>query len=170
MRTIRIPAALLIAVLTVSPALAQDTAAAPAPASELAALRSDYEDALRRLLQKHIAADEVATAAEVSRELDRICPAPSEPESGPAPVGTWKWIGYSFATFGSNGIVTSGQNKGVWKWTDQAEGKFRVSWVNGYVDEMTVAPNGKLLHGVNNEQSKFVAHFVAPEKKSSQTK
>ena len=170
MRTPRIAAALalLAAAPAVSPALAQD--AAPSPTSELAALRSDYEDALRRLLQKHVAADDVAAAAEVSRELDRISPAPPEPESGPAPVGTWKWIGYSFATFGSNGIVTSGQNKGVWKWTDQAAGKFRVAWVNGYVDEMTVAPNGKLLHGVNNEQSKFVAHFVAPEKKSPQTK
>ncbi len=169
----RFATALLMTALAGFPTFAQNAASSDAAASaaaDIAALRADYEAGLKRLLKKYVAADDVAAAAEVSHELDRIAPAKSEPESGPAPLGTWKWIGYSYAIFGSDGIVTSNGNKGIWKWTDRAEGKFRVSWVNGYVDDITVAPNGKTLHGVNNQQDKFVANFIEPEKKSQQTK
>lgn len=164
MRTLQSAAAILLASLAFSPVFAQDDAA-PSAAPELAALRKDYQEQLGLLLQKYVVDYDVAAAADVSREIERAGFASTEGESGPLPVGRWKWIGYSQATIASNGVVTSGKNKGLWKWVDEAGRKFQVAWENGYIDQLTIAPNGKMLHGTNNQDAHFVAYLIPKEPK-----
>jgi hypothetical protein len=147
-----ITASLLLAL----PAFAQQSD--PSSNSQLAKLRQGYITSLKKLLSQYVKENNVADAADVSRELDRVNSTPVvEKHDNSSPCGSWLWVGGSTVTIGKDGLTTNRgkkgntSNKGIWHWTDEPNRKFQIQWENGFVDDITLSPNGKVLLWFNHQ-------------------
>jgi hypothetical protein len=139
--------------------------------SELAKIQQTYIDSLKELLSRYIKADNIAGAADVSRALDQVSSESlKETPSYTSPCGAWRWMGGSTVVIGDDGITTNkgNNNKGIWHWTDQAKRQFQIEWEVGFVDNITLSPNGKVLIWVSNSGKGLRADRIAPPKKGQQ--
>jgi hypothetical protein len=136
--------------------------------AELAKIRQKYVSSLKELLNRYIKADNIAGAAEVSRELDRVnTESAKEMPGSTSPTGAWRWVGGSTVVIGADGVTTNkGDNtKGIWHWTDETKRQFQIEWEVGFVENMTLSPNGKVLLWVSNSGKGMRADRISsPEK------
>ena len=130
---------------------------------EIASLRQTYESALERLLLKAIKAGDVAAVTEVSLEIDRLNPGPPKIGKGESPVGIWKWIHDTSTALHANGLVSNGETRGIWKWTNRSKREIQIRWSSGFVDQIVISPDGKSLQGTSNEGYRFKAEQVPEE-------
>jgi hypothetical protein len=140
-----------------------------APGSELSKLRQSYIDSLNHLLQQYVKDNNVAAAASVSQELDRVARATPDSEPNMSPCGAWRWPGGGVITIMANGIATNTawKTKGVWHWIDESKHQVQIEWQDGFIDKLTVSPDGTQMHGSNNDDVKLIAYrFPSPEKGS----
>ena len=81
-------------------------------------------------------------------------------KSGPAPiVGQWVWFNQPIVHIDANGDLRL-PDKGVsghWHVVDEAARTYELDWSNGYVDHVTVSPDGKSLDGTNQNGTKVTA-------------
>lgn len=147
-------------VLLSSPAFAQESAK-PSP-TEMPQLQQDYIASLKRLREQYVKDNNIAGAAAVSQELDKLTATVSDVAPDTSPVGRWQWAGGgTTTTITADAIATNAGNKGVWRWTEEANHKLQIQWQNGQVDSLTVAPDGKTMRGINNFDEKFIARRLS---------
>ena len=81
-------------------------------------------------------------------------------KSGPDPiVGQWVWFNQPIVHIDANGDLRL-PDKGVfghWHVVDAAARTYELDWSNGYVDHVTVSPDGKSLDGANQNGTKVTA-------------
>jgi hypothetical protein len=143
--------------------------------SELYKIRQNYIISLKESLARYIKENNIADAADVSRELDRMNSAPAiEIHNNSSPCGSWIWVGGSTVTIGNDGLTTNkvknsnSSNKGIWHWTDESKRKFQIEWENGFVDDITLSPNGKVLLWFNHKGKGLRAQRISSLKKAEQ--
>ena len=123
----------------------------PAP-PELLKLRQNYVDSLNDLLRQYTKDNNSAGVKAATQELDKL-----------SPCGVWKWIGamVKTATFHPDGTVTTNtktedrNSKDAWHWTDEINGKFQINWDSGWVDDVTLSPDGTTLLIKNNAGKQY---------------
>jgi hypothetical protein len=72
-------------------------------------------------------------------------------------VGKWTWyLGVTETVFNQNGSVRNTANSGKWTCAGSA---ITISWINGYIDRMTISQDGKSLAVVStwNGGTRFTA-------------
>ena len=121
---------------------------------ELTKLREHYVDALNDLLQQYTKDNNAAGMQVVTQEIGKV-----------SPFGVWRWVAdIKSATIHPDGTVTKNSksedktSKDVWHWTDEVKGKFQINWDSGWVDNMTLLPDGDTMTGINNTGRKFTVH------------
>jgi hypothetical protein len=125
----------------------EDTAPGKPAPPELLKLRQGYIDSLNDLLQGYIKADNTAGIKAVTDDIDKL-----------TPCGVWRWVGGKIktATIHPDGTVTENTktedktSKDAWHWTDEINGKFQITWDSGWVDDLTLSPDGKTMLILNN--------------------
>lgn len=137
-----------------------------APSDELSRLRQQYVDSLKGLLQQYTKDNDIVRAGAVSDEMNKIATASVETTPNSSPCGRWRFDGNTVLIVTPDGIATNVQNKGIWRWTDQAARQLQIEWRNGYVDKVTVSPDGTAMLFVNNLDKKFFAYRL-PDKQGS---
>jgi hypothetical protein len=83
-----------------------------------------------------------------------------------SPYGTWVWHGgTSLVTLNRDGTVNqdSKETKANWRWMDEGKRKLRISWMSGWVDDLTVAEDNKTMDVVNNGGGTFTVRRVGNE-------
>jgi hypothetical protein len=88
---------------------------------------------------------------------------PANPFVEAVPCGTWVWHGgVSKVTLNSDGTVTqdSDRTRAIWHWTDEVNRKLRVSWISGWVDDLTVAEDDQTMDAINNDGTTFTVNRV----------
>ena len=159
----------LIAILSLlaGPSFAQQREGTPP--DELSHLRQQYVDSLKRLLQQYTKDDDVVRAAAVSEELSKLNAHSSDTPPSLSPCGRWRFDGNTVLTISPDGMATNVDNRGIWRWTDQAARQLRIEWRNGYIDTVTVSPDGTAMLFVNNLDKKFFAYRLPENGKSIDT-
>jgi hypothetical protein len=74
---------------------------------------------------------------------------------GPIEVGVWSWFNPtgSDVEIRSNGSVVqslNGQQVNTGQWVKKGE-SLEISWINGYVDELRISPDGRFMSGYNRD-------------------
>lgn len=70
------------------------------------------------------------------------------------PVGTWKWVDDASTTLHSDGSVTSSTGSSA-RWENVGGNRIRLTWNNGSVDTLTLAPDGRFMSGSNSAGRTF---------------
>jgi len=114
-------------------------------------LEEKYDAELAKLLQRLNAAGKLEESLEVDRLLKiRV--------RGRVSVitGRWAWGTDRVVTIQADGrfIVNRGDG-GKWNWTNVDQGEFTMIWDSGgYVDKLTISPDGNNITGSNNKGHK----------------
>ena len=95
--------------------------------------------------------------------------AENDPPAAPAPVvaanpnGVWAWHNNSKTVF-INADRTIGKDKkeGVWQWIDETKRTLQINWVEGWVDKLTIAADGKTMAVVNNAGTRYTVRRLPP--------
>lgn len=76
-------------------------------------------------------------------------------------VGTWKWfVGPNLTIKPDHTFITS-ENSGTWEATNPKERQYTLRWDNGgFVDVLTLSPDGRKLTGTNAQQNKVSGERV----------
>ncbi|WAC19027.1 hypothetical protein OVA24_17495 [Luteolibacter sp. SL250] len=114
-------------------------------------LEDKYDAELTKLLQKLTAAGKLEESLEVERLLKfrthgRVS----------VIIGRWAWGTDRVVTIQSDGRFTvSKGDGGKWNWTNADQGEFTMIWDSGgYVDKLTISPDGNNITGSNNKGHK----------------
>jgi hypothetical protein len=69
-------------------------------------------------------------------------------------VGSWKWFVGPELTIKADHSFSNGENSGSWEVTNAADRKYTLRWdVGGFVDVVTLSPDGLKLTGQNSNKN-----------------
>lgn len=79
-----------------------------------------------------------------------LCGGSAAAQSAPTPVGTWAWFNNGQVVLGFDGSAVGTQGEpGTWRADDVAARRYVIQWASGWVDTMTLSPDGVMLEGSN---------------------
>jgi hypothetical protein len=71
----------------------------------------------------------------------------NQPPKPCTPMGIWQWVDNRVMLFNADGSAVSSDKTVTARWMLLADGRVRVNWRKGYVDTLTLSPDGKSMDG-----------------------